>query len=61
MLAVQRTTVTAAAQALQQEGLIAYKRGSVTVLDRAGLERASCECYGVIREHYERVPACIRG
>ena len=61
MLAVQRTTVTAVAQALQQAGLIAYKWGSVTVLDRAGLERASCECYGVIREHYGRVFSCIRG
>jgi CRP-like cAMP-binding protein len=61
VLGVQRTTVTTAARALQQAGLIAYKWGSVTVLDRAGLERASCECYGVVREHYERVPACIRG
>jgi CRP-like cAMP-binding protein len=61
MLGVQRTTVTTAARALQQAGLIAYKWGSVTVLDRAGLERASCECYGVVREHYERVPSCIRG
>jgi CRP-like cAMP-binding protein len=61
MLGVQRTTVTTAAQALQQAGLIAYKWGSVTVLDRARLEEASCGCYGVIREHYERVSACIRG
>jgi CRP-like cAMP-binding protein len=61
MLAVQRTTVTTAARALQQAGLITYKWGSVTVLDRAGLERVSCECYGVIREHHERVLSCIRG
>ena len=61
MLAVQRTTVTAVAQALQQAGLIAYKWGSVTVLDRAGLEEASCRCHRVIREHYERVSSCIRG
>lgn len=61
MLAVQRTTVTTAARALQRAGLIAYQRGSVTVLDRAGLEGASCGCYGVIREHYERVSSCIRG
>ena len=60
-LGVQRTTVTTAARALQQAGLIAYKWGSVTVLDRAGLEGASCGCYGVIREHYERVSCCIRG
>jgi CRP-like cAMP-binding protein len=61
MLGVQRTTVTTAARALQQAGLIAYKWGSVTVLDRAGLEGASCGCYGVIREHHERVSSCIRG
>jgi CRP-like cAMP-binding protein len=61
ILGVQRTTVTTAARALQQAGLIAYKWGSVTVLDRAGLERVSCECYGVIREHHERVLSCIRG
>jgi CRP-like cAMP-binding protein len=61
MLGVQRTTVTTAARALQQAGLIAYKWGSVTVLDRAGLEGASCGCYGVIRGHHERVSSCIRG
>ena len=61
VLAVQRTTVTTAARTLQRAGLIAYRWGSVTVLDRVGLERASCECYGVIREHYERLPSCIRG
>src|SRR3954470_21826204 len=61
VLGVQRTTVTTAARALQRAGLIAYKWGSVTVLDRAGLERVSCECYGVIREHYEQVFSCIRG
>jgi CRP-like cAMP-binding protein len=61
MLGVQRTTVTAAARALQRAGLIAYRWGSVTVLDRAGLEGVSCECYGVIREHHERVSSCIRG
>src|SRR5215207_7060689 len=60
VLGVQRTTVTAAARLLQQAGLIAYKWGSVTVLDRAGLERVSCECYGVIREHYKQVSSCIR-
>jgi len=54
MLGVQRTTVTTAARALQRAGLIAYKWGGVTVLDRTGLERVSCECYGVIRDRYER-------
>jgi CRP-like cAMP-binding protein len=46
MLGVQRTTVTAAALALQNRGLIAYSRGKIRVLNRAGLIRGACECYG---------------
>ena len=46
MLGVQRTTVTAAALGLQAHGLIAYSRGKIRVLDRAGLMRGACECYG---------------
>jgi CRP-like cAMP-binding protein len=53
-LGVCRSTVTLAAGALQSAGLISYRRGAITVLDRAGLERASCECYRVIRSQYER-------
>lgn len=45
MLGVQRTTVTAAAQALRTEGIVLYRRGRIEVIDRAGLERAACECY----------------
>jgi CRP-like cAMP-binding protein len=60
-LGVQRTTITMAAQALQRAGLIAYKWGSVTVLDRAGLEQAACECYGAIRTRYERLLARPHG
>jgi CRP-like cAMP-binding protein len=45
MLAVQRTTVTAAASELQKEGAIAYRRGRITVLDRSLLMKRSCECY----------------
>jgi len=45
MLAVQRTTVTAAAAKLQDIGLIRYSRGKIQVLDRAGLLKTSCECY----------------
>ena len=55
MLGLERTTVTLAARALHRAGLIAYRRGQVTVLDRAGLEEASCECYAAIRAHYERL------
>ena len=48
MLAVQRTTVTAAASELQKEGAITYRRGHITVLDRDLLMRRSCECYEAI-------------
>jgi hypothetical protein len=50
-----------AAQALQRAGLITYRWGSVTVLDRAGLEQAACECYGAIRTRYERLLARPHG
>jgi CRP-like cAMP-binding protein len=53
MLGVCRSTVTLVAGALQRAGLIRYRRGAITVLDRPGLERASCECYRVIRTQYE--------
>lgn len=45
MLGVQRTSVTVAAQALQRKGLIQYRRGRVTILDREGMEHTACECY----------------
>lgn len=44
MLGVQRTTVTAAAQGLQERGLIAYSRGKIRILDRDGLKSGACEC-----------------
>ncbi|QJX00871.1 Crp/Fnr family transcriptional regulator [Frigoriglobus tundricola] len=56
MLGVRRATVTVTAGQLQTAGLIAYKHGRVTVLDRARLEEATCECYAVIRSAF-RVPA----
>ncbi len=55
MLGVCRPTATVAAGALQSAGLIRYSRGVLTVLDRPGLEMASCECYRVIRDHFERM------
>jgi CRP-like cAMP-binding protein len=55
MLGVCRSTVTLAAGTLQKAGLIHYRRGAIRVLDRLGLEAASCECYRVIREQYERL------
>jgi CRP-like cAMP-binding protein len=48
MLGTRRASVTVAAGSLQKAGLIAYSRGSVTIENRAGLEAATCECYGSI-------------
>jgi CRP-like cAMP-binding protein len=55
MLGVQRTTVTATASALQDRGVIAYTRGKIRVLDRAALERCSCECYEAIQRGASRM------
>jgi CRP-like cAMP-binding protein len=55
MLGVQRTGVSATASALQRAGLITYKRGNVTVLDRSGLMERSCECYGVSKREFDRL------
>ena len=55
MLGVRRAGVTVAAGRLQQAGLIRYKRGLVSVLDRAGLEAAACECYRIVRASDEAV------
>jgi len=52
---VQRTGVTAAAGALQRAGLIRYKRGNVTIIDRRGLIASSCECYGVSKKEFDRL------
>ncbi len=50
MLGVNRAAVSIAAATLQSAGLIRYSRGKMTILDRAGLERAACECYGVVEK-----------
>ena len=55
MLGVRREGVTAAAVSLHRAGLINYKRGHITVIDRAGLERRTCECYGVVKKEYDRL------
>ena len=52
MLGVRRVGVTTAAGALQGLGLIEYRRGELTVLDRAGLESAACGCYAADRRGY---------
>lgn len=52
MLGVRRVGVTTAAGALQRSGLIAYRHGELTVLDRSGLEAAACSCYAVDRITY---------
>ncbi|MGS5086995.1 Crp/Fnr family transcriptional regulator [Hydrogenophaga sp. A37] len=60
-LGVRREGVTEGALLLQKLGLIRYTRGHVQVLDREGLEEQACECYGVLRDEYQRllpVAAC---
>lgn len=55
MLGVRREGVTEAAGQLQRAGLIQYARGRITVLDRPGLERRTCECYAVVKKEYDRL------
>jgi CRP-like cAMP-binding protein len=55
MLGVCRPTVTLVARNLQAAGLIRYHRGTIEILDRAGLEEVSCECYRAVRAQYERL------
>jgi CRP-like cAMP-binding protein len=55
MLGVRREGVTEGAVKLQQAGLIRYARGHITVLDRPGLEKRSCECYAVVKREYDRL------
>jgi hypothetical protein len=57
MLGVRRVGVTKAANALQKRKLITYHRGEVTILDRTGMEAASCGCYQADRDTYERLCA----
>jgi CRP-like cAMP-binding protein len=60
MLGVRREGVTEAALNLQQAGLIQYTRGRISVLDRAGLEKRTCECYAVVKKEYDRLLPATR-
>jgi CRP-like cAMP-binding protein len=54
-LGVRRAGISESSLSFKNEGLIDYKRGHIQILDRQGLERKACECYGVIRNEYERL------
>jgi DNA-binding FadR family transcriptional regulator len=55
MLGVRREGVTEAAGKLQQDGVIRYRRGHITVLERLGLESQVCECYAVVKKEFARL------
>jgi DNA-binding transcriptional regulator YhcF (GntR family) len=55
MLGVRREGVTEAAGKLQQAGVISYRRGHITVVDREGLESQVCECYQVVKDEFSRL------
>jgi CRP-like cAMP-binding protein len=61
MLGVRRATVSEAAQDFQSRGLIAYRRGIISVIDREGLEAVACECYRMINREYARLLKPKRG
>jgi CRP-like cAMP-binding protein len=60
MLGVRREGVTEAAGRLQGYGYISYRRGHIKVLDRKGLERDVCECYGVVKKEFARLMSDVR-
>ena len=53
ILGANRKSITLGAQSMQKAGLISYRRGTMQVLDRAGLEAASCECYAVVKARFD--------
>ena len=55
MLGVRRAGVTQAAQKLEDLNIINYSRGHIRILDKSGLESVACECFGVVREEYDRL------
>ncbi len=63
MLGTRRSSVSVAASILQKAGLIYYNRGNVTILDRAALEEAACECYAIMKEQlakWKQEPQLLR-
>jgi CRP-like cAMP-binding protein len=61
MLGVRRVSITEAAQKLQAAALIGYSRGRISVLDKPGLVKQSCECYLFIRQQYQRLHSALPG
>jgi CRP-like cAMP-binding protein len=55
MIGIRRSSVTVAAGTLQQAGMIQYSRGRITILDREKLESATCECYRMIKQEFNRL------
>ncbi len=55
ILSARRSGVTVIAGALQRANLINYHRGQITILDRKGLEKAACQCYGIVRREFDRL------
>ena len=55
MIGAARPSVSIVANTLQKAGLIRYRRGHVRILDLAGLQEGSCECYGTVKAHYDRM------
>jgi CRP-like cAMP-binding protein len=60
MLGVRREGITEAAGNLQRAGVIKYRRGHISVLDRAGLESSVCECYAVVKKEFGRLLSDVR-
>lgn len=60
MLGVRREGITETAGNLQRAGLISYRRGHITVLDRSGLESHTCECYNVVKKEFQRLLCDVR-
>jgi CRP-like cAMP-binding protein len=55
MIGVRRPSVSLVANTLQKAGFIKYRRGHIRMLDVAGLQEASCECYGTVKTHYDKL------